>query len=324
MKNALFATTALVAFGFAGAASAAEPLKASVGGYMNIGVGITDNAGGDDVLIMRDGEIVVKFKGSSDNGLTFDGRFELEAFGSSDQVDENWARVSGSFGEIKIGGDDTAMNSLSAGVFYGPGAVIGYYDEIAPSTLASFGKQYGTDYLAVHYNTPNFSGFQAGFTYAPDGTSDGAADGTFAVNDGADGSNVYSIGVNYTGEVQGVSLSLSGGYTDADGSDQEAWSLGAEVGVTGVKLGVHYEENRGADAGSDLAVGITYATGPWTATAGYATLLDAPANSEIQKVAGWVTYAIAPGVKGVAGVSFADSDASGEQYLGMAYLNLGF
>jgi hypothetical protein len=29
MKNALFATTALVAFGFAGAASAAEPLKAT-------------------------------------------------------------------------------------------------------------------------------------------------------------------------------------------------------------------------------------------------------------------------------------------------------
>jgi predicted porin len=359
MKNALLATTALVALGYAGVASAAEPLKASIGGYMSIGVGITDNSKGDDVVLLRDGEFHLKFKGSSDNGLTFDGRMELEVFGDNDQVDENWARVSGSFGAIKIGGDDTAMNSLSAGVFYGPGSVIGYYDEIAPSTLATLGKQYGTDYLAIHYNTPNISGFQAAFTYAPDGTSDNTSDGTFAVNDGVSGnidpetlketygSNVYSVGANYTGEVGGVSLSLSAGYADADGDDQEAYSFGAEVGMSGVKVAVHFEENRGADAGQDLALGIEYSTGPWTATLGYAVLLDGPTarspvaavpavgataavpaisaiNGDIYRISGWATYAIAPGVKGVAGVTYVDSDLNDEQYLAMTYLNLSF
>jgi predicted porin len=343
MKNALLATTALVALGFAGVASAAEPLKASIGGYMSIGVGITDNSNGDDVVLLRDGEFHLKFKGSSDNGLTFDGRMELEVFGDRDQVDENWARVSGSFGAIKIGGDDTAMNSLSAGVFYGPGSVIGYYDEIAPSTLATLGKQYGTDYLAIHYNTPNISGFQAAFTYAPDGSSDGlpnspkdgTGDGAFAVNDGADKSNVYSVGANYTGEVGGVSLSLSAGYADADGDDQEAYSFGAEVGMSGVKVAVHFEENRGADAGQDLALGIEYTTGPWTATLGYAVLLDGPdfvaalgetaaKGGDIYRISGWATYAVAPGVKGVAGVTYVDSDVSDEQYLAMTYLNLSF
>jgi predicted porin len=335
MKNALLATTALVALGFAGVASAAEPLKASIGGYMDIGVGITDNPAGDDVFIMREGEFHLKFKGSSDNGLTFDGRMEFEVFGSGDQVDENWARVSGSFGAIKIGGDDTAMNSLSAGVFYGPAAVIGYYDEISPSTLADLGKQYGTDYLAIHYNTPNISGFQAAFTYAPDGSSDGSDDGQFAVNDGADGSNVYSVGANYTGEVGGVSLSLSAGYADADGDDQEAYSFGAEVGMSGVKVAVHFEENRGADAGQDLALGVEYSTGPWTATLGYAVLLDGPdfvaalgetaaKGGDIYRISGWATYAIAPGVKGVAGVTYVDSDVKDEQYLAMTYLNLSF
>jgi predicted porin len=361
MKNALLATTALVALGFAGVASAAEPLKASIGGYMAIGVGITDNSGGDDVVLLRDGEFHLKFKGSSDNGLTFDGRMELEVFGSTDQVDENWARVSGSFGAIKIGGDDTAMNSLSAGVFYGPAAVIGYYDEISPSTLADLGKQYATDYLAIHYNTPNISGFQAAFTYAPDGTSDscsvsttntsatvvesvdfdassttptnviattssslGCSDGQFAVNDGADGSNVFSVGLNYTGEVGGVSLSLSAGYADAEGDDQEAYSFGAEVGMSGIKLAAHFEENKGADAGQDLALGVEYTTGPWTATLGYAMLLDAPTDGEIYRISGWATYALAPGVKGVAGVTYVDSDVSEEQYLAMTYLNLSF
>ena len=325
MKNALLATTALVALGFAGVASAAEPLKASIGGYMAIGVGITDNSGGDDVVLLRDGEFHLKFKGSSDNGLTFDGRMELEVFGTGDQVDENWARVSGSFGAIKIGGDDTAMNSLSAGVFYGPAAVIGYYDEISPSTLADLGKQYGTDYLAIHYNTPNISGFQAAFTYAPDGSSDGSDDGQFAVNDGADASNVYSVGLNYTGEVGGVSLSLSAGYANADGDDQEAYSFGAEVGMSGIKVAAHFEDNREAtNPGQDLALGVEYTTGPWTATLGYAMLLDAPTDGEIYRISGWATYALAPGVKGVAGVTYVDSDANDEQYLAMTYLNLGF
>ena len=43
MKNTLFATTALVALGFAGSAFAAQPMTASVGGYMGVGFAIPSN-----------------------------------------------------------------------------------------------------------------------------------------------------------------------------------------------------------------------------------------------------------------------------------------
>ena len=336
MKNTLFATTALVALGFAGTAFAAEPLTASVGGYMNVGVGFGDiydgdtasatfgtNTQGDDVGVLRDGEIVVKFKGSSDNGLTFDGRYELEAFGSGDQVDENWARVSGSFGAVMIGGNDTAMYALSAGVLYGPGYVIGYYD--AFSRAGQLGKSYGYDGVGIHYYTPNFSGFQAAVSYIPNGDSDGANDGYYKQAAGVDGDNIWSVGANYTAEMEGFRVSASGGYSDADGSDMEAWSLGLELGTAGFTVAAHFEDNAGADAGQDLAVGASYATGPWTATIGYSTLLDAPTGGDIDTFAGWVTYALAPGVKAAAGIEHSSRDGALEDSTaGLAYLNLSF
>lgn len=320
MKNALFATTALVALGFAGTAFAAEPLTASVGGYMNVGLGFADNAAGDDIGIMRDGEIHFKFKGSSDNGLTFDGRVEIEAFGSSDQIDENWARVSGSFGWVMFGGNDTAMNELSAGVFYGAGAMMGYYDAFT----SDLGKSYGTDAMGVHYRTPNFNGFQAGVTYIPESTSDNVSDSYIKFNDSSDGDNIWSVGANYSGDLGGVSISSSVGYSDADGADRDVWSAGIEAGMAGITLAAHYEDNAGSNTGQDLALGVSYSTGPWTATAGMATLLDAPAGGDVNTYAGWVTYKMAPGVSGIVGLEYHDTDASGSSTSGFAYLSLGF
>jgi len=102
MKNALFATTAFVAAGLvAGAAQAADPVTASVSGYMHAGVGYVDRRGSDaDIGVMRDGEIHFNARGTSDNGLTFRGRVELEAFTSGDQIDENWVEVGGAFGRV--------------------------------------------------------------------------------------------------------------------------------------------------------------------------------------------------------------------------------
>ncbi len=223
-----------------------------------------------------------------------------------------------------IGANDTAMNELSAGVFYGPGAMIGYYDAFSRNSV-NLGKSYGFDGMGVHYYTPNLSGFQAAVTYIPSDSSDGSGDGYYSLNDSdtdAAGDNIWSVGVNYTNDFDGIRVSASGGYSDADGNDQEAWSLGLEVGASGFTGAVHYEDNAG-DAGQDLAVGVNYKTGPWSATVGYATLLDAPAGGDVDRFAGWVTYSMAPGVSGTVGVEYADTDA-GSDTAGVAYLTLGF
>lgn len=132
MKNILFASTALVAAATAGVVHAADAPVGTVGGYMFMGAGITDFTGTGDaeVGILRDGEIHLGWRGTSDNGLTFRGRIELEAFSApGDQIDENWGEVSGSFGSLLIGSNDSAADNYGdVGIIYGPGARLAYYD----------------------------------------------------------------------------------------------------------------------------------------------------------------------------------------------------
>lgn len=351
MKNTLFATTALVALGFAGSAFAAEPITASVGGYMGIGIGISDNPDGDDVGILRDGEIHFKAKGSSDNGLTFEARVELEAFGSSDQIDENYVRISGSFGQVMIGGNDTAKNNLTTGIFYAPLALGGYYDHIARVGNGYSGIDQAGDQPGIHYNTPNFNGLQAAISYQPEGGADGSNDAQYTQNDGSDGScevgddscansdNIWSFGVNYLGDFDGFSFRLSAGYETSDGSKQDTWSLGAQGGTGGFMLGVYYEDNKGknvfdltdpdnpafierVDGGQDLAIGGTYSTGPWTVGAGYTTVLDD--DNDPWRVGGWATYAMAPGVSATLSLEHGDSSSTGSATSGLAYIALNF
>jgi hypothetical protein len=353
MKKILLASTALV-IGAAAQANAAEPLTASVGGYMNIGVAIDDRE--DGLGVLRDGEIHLKFSGTSDNGLTFDGRVELEAFTSDgncqgaidalhdeevdhgtygcdggDQIDENWARVSGSFGAIKIGGDDSAKNAYANGVIYAPSALIGYYDGFGYVNPVQPGISGGGDYIGIHYDSSDFSGFRFGATYQPNRSSDGhqnsytgAGDtGGPTYNKDSDGDNFWAVGAVYSGDFNGFGVGISGGYADSDGSDMETWHVGGNVSSSGFTLAVHYEDNGGSSDNTDLAIGASYATGPWTIAGGWAQQ-DTP-SADPQVISAWVTYAVAPGVKATVGFEYGDTDDGEDEVLGgMAYLNLGF
>ena len=324
MKNTLFATTALVALGVAGTAFASEPLTASVGGYMGIGVQLKDNPAGDDVGILRDGEIHFKAKGSSDNGLTFEVRVEMEAFGDNDQIDENYAKVTGSFGSVMIGGNDTALNNMATGIFYAPLALGGYYDHITSFGYSRADGRTGLDQagdqMGIHYTTPNVGGFQASISYQPEGSSDNVNDGQFAFNDSTDGDNIISFGANYGAEFDNFSVRLSAGYETADGADQDIWSAGAQAGVAGFMVGAYWEENKGDDT-SDVALGMTYSTGPWTVGAGGSLLLDAAGDPFT--LGAWATYAMAPGVSATLSLEHRDNGTD-DQSAALAYIALGF
>ncbi|MGG7566930.1 porin [Rhodovulum sp. DZ06] len=340
MKNALFATTALVALGVAGAASAAEPLTASVSGYMFAGVAYSTMDNGvtssDDVGVMRDGEIHFSFRGTSDNGLTFDGRVELEAFTTGDTIDENWVRISGPFGWVKIGADDHASYNLSTGVLYAPGAKIGHYDAFNESHPV--GGVFATnnrfsDQVGIHYNTPEFSGLQAQISYLPSLSSDSGGDSNTAVFGDDD---AISLGVNYRFEGEGFAVQVSGGYDVYDaaaGLDDDGFSAGARVEVAGFTLGGLYKEGMedslaGNHAESEYVVNAAYSTGPWTAGLGWAHFSDlGGTTTDADKFAGWVTYALMPGVTTTLGVEHTNVDGGGADADGttaMLYMGLSF
>jgi hypothetical protein len=364
MKKILLASTALVAVAVVGsAASASERITASVSGYMYGGVGYSDTGFGptqvDDIGILRDGEIHFNFRGSSDNGLTFDGRVELEAWSQgNDQIDENWLRVSGSWGFIRIGGDDHASYNMATGVIFFAGAHIGHYDAFGESggplgfsTNNRFGDQIG-----IAYNTPVFSGFQAQISYHPSLQSDGfgfnnvpAGGGRIQIVQNDSNSlkfgdaDIISVGVNYQGTFSDVNVRASGGYDYvSDGSNgvaglnddsEDAWTAGLQFGYMGFVIGGLYKQaldlpGRGKDS-EDYVLNVGYTTGPWNFGLGY-TNSDS-GNYEMDKFAGWINYALAPGVSVGAGMEYQDTSSDGrvtaygsEGFSGMAILSLSF
>lgn len=317
MKKIILATTAIAALGVAGGAQAAE-WTAGVSGYMQIGVGFDGNE--DGVGILRDGEIHFKAKLVADNGITFDARVELEATTTTDTIDENWARVGGSFGSIKIGGDDSAKGAYNNGVIYAPGARVGYYDAFGLNSGTSmFGIAGNSDAIGIHYDSPSFMGFSFGATYIPQaGTDSGSDVGSRPVfEQDAAGDNFFAFGAAYSGNVGDFGFGISAAYSDADQVD-DAYHIAGNVSFSGFKIAGGFED----DGTDEFYIGASYSTGPWTVAGGYST--DEAAGKDPEIFAGWVSYALAPGVKGTVGFEYEDSATVDEEVAGLAYLQLNF
>ncbi len=282
-------------------ASAAEPLKASVGGYMLGGFGYIEHAGTNqkDVGVLRDGEIHFKVIGSSDNGLTFQARVEIEAFTTGDQIDENFVSVSGSFGRVMIGGNDSAKTHLRTGILFTSPDKLGYYDDEFVQGLTGE-VDGGSDFIGIHYFSPNFNGFQMAASYQPSASSDGAGD-TNVMSLGAQ--NIWAVGANYKTMFSGVDVAVSAEYESRElASTVDTYGFGGEFGYSGFTLALYAENN--FDDTWDYAAGLAYRTGPWTFVGGY-SLTDSKGADDVDTFSGWVSYDLAPGVRTTAGVTYA-------------------
>ena len=240
----------------------------------------------------------MKAKGSSDNGLNFEVRVEVEAFTStSDQIDENWAKVSGAFGEVYVGGADTALNEYGGvGVLYSSGP-FNYYDpdvSLAPGAATFIGKD---DALSIRYGTPVINGFQAGVSYQPNGNVDGLNDrpvATPSLGGGglSDVKDQIAFGASWEGAVSGVALG----------------HVGAEAGYAGFTVAAFWNQDD-AGVGSDrYGVGAEYRTGPWKVGGGFS---QADGANEGMLGSFGFTYALAPGVDAVGVVQVGDQTGDG-------------
>ena len=323
MKKALIATTALVAAGFATTATAAE-WSTNVTGYYFLGLGASDNSNADGIGVLRDGEAHVRAKLVADNGITFQARIELEAFTSGDQIDENYGTISGSFGTILIGANDSAAYNNHVGTIYAPGARIGYYDSFrlfgGAGTNGTFSDPgVANDDIAIHYTSPSLSGFKVYGSYHPDANTDGGNDSNNPVFENGD---YWTAGASYNGNFGDVGFGLSAGYTD-DFGGTDTINIGANVSASGFTVAGTYNVDNPAGANNKadtVAVGAQYSTGPWTIGGGYR---DHEGLGE--QGAAWVTYGLAPGVLFTAGVEYSDADAAaGSDFGGLAYLTMRF
>ena len=347
MKKVLLGSTALVAAGVMATApaSAAEKLSAKVGGYMEQWVGYTSvddyNAAAGDTsgfYVKSDSEI--HFTGATvlDNGIEFGINVQLEAnSNSSDQIDESYLIIKGSFGEINIGSENSAMykmhyapNEFGIGINSGDQADWTLGSGASISSSGTFRGPFGSTYMEpartndsekITYYTPRVAGFQFGASYSPDTSQDSnvRTNSDTALTDGV------MFGANYVNNFGGFDVAVSGGYgtfldSPAGSNEPEAYSAGITLGYAGFGIGASWArfDDSGATDGDGYNLGVSYETGPFgvslsyfngeRAGSGAATAGGSQAEQDTFALSG--KYGLGPGVTAAATLGHSEYTSS--------------
>ena len=199
MRKILLASTALVAV--AGVSHA----DVSISGAYEFGYqSVSDDQTSDLDDMYDDHEIHVSFSSTTDSGLTFGAKTEME--GSADVAtthnDESSMYISGDFGKFELGQNDGAGPTFVTFPGYGSNS-IGSYD-IGSHQNNSAGTaltgvypfpQYGRDgdNNKISYFSPNMGGFSFGYSYSDEGTDDADT----------------AAGLSWSGDMSGVGVTVT-------------------------------------------------------------------------------------------------------------------
>lgn len=360
MKKFVFALVALFAFGAANAQAASDQgVKLGLGGYYKAGFGFIADDDDDaqnpqaqnrrEHAIKQDVEVWFTGETTLDNGLTVGARVELEGQTTSDQVDETWMYIKGSFGEVRVGDEDDARRlkavvaPTASNIFKvndpgndalafnnNPLAFANTTGLVANNTIGinSTAMQVENDSTKIIYMTPSFNGFSLAVSYAPDASKSGSNNSGLTPVDNTAGQNseAYSVAAAYEGKFDNVKVLASAGYTGsnnegsgASNEDVDAYQLGLAVGFGAFNVGGSYGVlqdalNSGNGDVTTYEIGGTYSTGPYTVGLGWSHgeyEFTASQEPELDTYMVSGSYALGPGITLDAAVSFDDYDNDG-------------
>ncbi|GLQ04955.1 porin [Sneathiella chinensis] len=326
MKKVILGTTALVAASAltAGTASAAEGIKLNLGGYLQSSFVVADYDDGDQLPtdVRHEGEVFFTGSTTLDNGLKFGVNIQLEAYTASDQIDETFMFVEGSFGRVNVGSEDSAAYLMH----YSSPSPVPAWGLVSPNANASGLGNPSTlpnelgDSDKITYFTPRFAGFQVGASFTPDGDKETTSATVYApiANEGVE-DEAYSFGVNYQNTFNDFSVGASLGYQLitrdlAVLEDTDEIAAGLTVGFGGFNVGAAYKFTDNDSGIEDLEredwnVGVTYGQGPWEIGVQYAGVkYDDLGDGDLHA---WViggNYVLGPGITAFGGVQFWDAD----------------
>ncbi|MGR3716890.1 MAG: porin, partial [Thermohalobaculum sp.] len=291
----LLGTSALALAGaFASPAASAE-WNVRVGGFMEQFVAYASsdfddksaNPGDfDGIDSKQDAEIWFIPSITLDNGIQFGANVQLEAFTNSDQIDESYMFIKGSFGEILLGSENSAgykmtyaapdvtwfnVNSGSSTSFI-PWSGGGAGSDVFRGTLGTtfLENSRNNDASRFTYFSPRMAGFQVGVSYARDGQQDTIAQVDSDIENDTFPTDIFDVGANYVNSFGDFDVALSGRWGTANdhvGSDPQIWSAGLNLGMAGLTIGGSYAQQTGNGHrfrnGEAWDVGASYTTGPW-------------------------------------------------------------
>ena len=317
MRKTLLATTALAFAGAlaAGQASAADKLSVGVSGYMKQWVGMTSieegTYGEGDAAEMREGamdirsnsEVYVKGSLEADNGLTFGVVFEFEGNGPGN-IDESYAWVSGDFGKLRIGAEDSAHSLMVYGV-PNAGLDLGEVRMFFPENEAYYTANWQADNKRIVYMTPRMEGVQLGLSYGP-GANEAyghESGGDLPNNDG----DTFSVALNTSHDFAGGTVKLAVGHISRGPDDVDATNAAAQVSMSGITVSVaHLDDDKGDQ--SMTVAGVMYSDGPISISGNYGMNDKAAGEVSIGMLS--MGYQLAPGVALKSSLFASESDAT--------------
>jgi outer membrane protein OmpU len=317
MRKVLLATTALVAM--TGYAAADVSLAAYYEfGYTSSSDDRTD-ASADQDAMFSDAEYHITFSETTDSGLTFSAKYELEgqasteATRSASQIDEASLTISSAeMGSLVLGNNDMASASFQTWLPSSRGAATADDHQFtiknkggtvlasaAGLTPLSNGATYG-DTLTTAYFTPSLGGAKIGISITDSGTEEDT-----------------SMGFSYTGDFAGSAFTLTGAtWSDNQSTEIDNVSFGVSFSVGGADValststtesGTTYDTTTsGAGIGFSLAEGMNV-------YAAMAKSEDDVSSDTLDTVSISMDYSIAPGLSFAAAMntySYEDASAS--------------
>ncbi len=358
-KTLLLGTTALIAAGVVsgGVAQAAEePITAGVGGYFRTAMAFInqDDATGqladaaNSNTLATDIEINISGSTTLDNGITagfsanIEGNNVSEAAAGSASLDERFVFFRGSFGQIRIGQNESARQEMTnfapSGnynfgvnspffIFGNPGNAAGIFN------VRTYSDGLGNeDNLKLIYFSPTFNGFRIGASYSPDdgtngqyGGNAGNATGGFQNNASAAieyGNNFGDFGLRLMAGWEGYVVENCGATANLQGCENnpESVQFGGTISFGEWSIGGGWLEseqvaNSANGAGRDRVdwdVGVAWWSGPFGVGLQYGSAeLDIAADNttdefKVYELNG--TYVLGPGINVGAGIARGDYD----------------
>lgn len=347
MKKFLFSTTALavagtLAFG-ADANAAAKPLTIGVGGFMTSEWGIGDNEGSFEspdatttaasnfkrATLNNVNDAEIYFTGSSklDNGITVSITIQLEADqavgAAGTQIDESYMKLTGNFGDIRLGSTTGPASVLKhtapyVGVAPDGGGSANYVTVPAAVTAGnSTNVTSSGDANKIMYISPRTGGLAVGVGYTPSGTN--ANTSPITGGNGADGFEVIEAVLSFE-TTMGTSSVQADIAAESRSNNTQAYRAGAKVAAGGVTFGGSvFKRVEGADARKNTGasteahsydLGVSYAMGAYTfgVARAYGERDDVNSNDTESAYSIGMSYAIDTGVTGTLTFIHADYD----------------
>jgi hypothetical protein len=262
--------------------------------YISQSSTVTDN---DGTTFVTDGEVAFNFSNKTDSGLTIGYNVELQSDDGNTAIDESKLSISGGFGKIVLGGEDSVLDNYG---FEAEDAVTEQSSSVHTSATIDTGNgspQTSGDNQKIIYHLPAMGGLTVGASYADSGNTAGTDE--------------TAIGFTYGMDAAGNTVTISGAQATTENATQDidTQNLGAKITSGNLSFVINNTTYQASDEDrSSTGAGASYtlANGMVIGAYTFKSEDDSDAGEEYSKSGVELMYTIATGLKAIVNVDDYD------------------